>query len=175
MGIRVDRAEQVVASRCISCMECVSACPHADGGALEWGPPRRLGGRWPQSVLVVVLLACVGTAVAAVYAFPLPSFVWTRGDVPAKTARVQLDINNLGCRGNASLLVYFLSRDDELEIPGYVRLEAWPGPDPATARITFDPTQTNEAAIRDAIVEPYFDLTGGYFRTSPFEIVGSGG
>ena len=174
MGIQVDRVSQVVASRCVACMECIGACPHQGTGAIEWGPPRWLGGRWPQSALVVVLLLCVSMAVAAVYAFPMPSFVWARGESPHETASVQLAINHLNCRGNASLLVYFLSRDDELEIPGYVRLDAWPGPDPAAARITFDPAQTDERAIRDAIVEPYFDLAGRYFRTSPFAIDGGG-
>lgn len=171
MGIRVERTRQVTESRCTACMECVIACPERGGRALNWGPPSMLGGRWPQSVLVGALLLCVTAAVAATYAFPLPSFVWTRGVEPAQTAIANLELSGLNCRGNANLLVYFLSRDDELEITGYLRLEAWPRPDPAAARVLYDPAQADDAAIRTAITEPYFDLNGGFFRASPFEIV----
>jgi hypothetical protein len=56
-------------------------------------------------------------------------------------------------------------------LPGYVKLDAWPGPDPAAVHITYDPAKTNEATIRQAITEPYFELEGAFFRASPFEIV----
>ena len=172
MGIRVDKVYDVTASRCTSCLECVAACPKRDGGALHWGPPRWLGGRWPQAVLVGVMLLCVGAAVAAAYAIPLPSFVNTRGEQPAQTATARLEVHGLNCRGSASLFVYFLERDDEFEVPGYLRIEAWPGPAPATAHIIYDPVHTDEAAINEAITEPYYDAVGGVWRASPFEIVG---
>ena len=174
MGIRVDATPEVTAARCIACMECVQACPEKGERALSWGPPRKLGGRWPQAALVGLLLLCVSAAVAATYAFPLPSFVWSKGEPPARTKRMELFVNHLNCRGNASLFVYFLSRDDELELPGYVKLEAWPGPDPARVQIMYDPAQTDEPAIRQALTQPYFDLTGGFFRASPFEIAEAG-
>jgi len=172
MGIPVDQVRQVTAARCLSCLNCVDACPRSAGGALTWGPPRALGRRWPQGVLIVILLAGVGAAVGATYAFPLPSFVHTRGQRPAVTATLKLTIHNLNCRGNATLLTYFLDRDDELAIPGYLRLEAWPGPNAAPARITYDPARTDESAIKQAITEPYFDAVAGIWRNSPFRIVG---
>lgn len=171
MGIRVDATPEVTAARCIACMECVQACPEQGENVLSWGPPRGMGGRWPQWALVAVLLAVVGAAVAATYVFPLPSFVWSKGEPPERTRQIELHVNNVNCRGNASLLVYFLERDDELELDGYLKLEAWPGPDPARIQITFDPTRTNDAAILQALAEPYFDLVGGFFRASPFHVV----
>jgi len=172
MGIPVDRVRQVTAARCLSCLNCVEACPNTDGGAVTWGPPKALGRRWPQAVLIVILLAGVGTAVAATYAFPLPSFVKTRGERPAETAVLRLEIHNLTCRGNATLLTYFLERDDEFALAGYIKLEAWPALQAAPVRITYDPTQTNELAIKRAVTEPYFDLVEDIWRPSPFQIVG---
>ena len=170
MGIRVDSVPQVTAARCIACLECVQACPEKGGRSLSWGPPRRLGGRWPQGALVGLLLICVGAAVAMTYAFPLPSYVWQQGEPPAETRRIELQVHNLSCRGTATLFSYFLQRDDELELPGYLKLEAWPGPDPARVLITYDPAKTNEKTIREAIVQPYFELDSATFRASPFEI-----
>ena len=171
MAIPVDRLREVTASRCTSCLECVTICPSKEGQALTWGPPARIGRPWSQAILIAILFAGVGVTVTATYAFPLPSFVKIRGTEPAQTATVSFEINNLNCRGNASLLVYFLHRDDELEIPGYLKLEAWPGPDPARANVIYDPAVTDAQAVRTALSEPYFDLLENYFRPSPFEIV----
>lgn len=173
MAIPVDRLAQVTAARCLSCLNCVEACPQGSSGALCWGPPERLGRRWPQAVLVAVLLACIGGAVAASYAVPLASFVKTNGVAPpARTAVLDLRIENLSCRGRANYLFWFLERDDEYRLPGHLRLEAWPGPGMADARITYDPAQTGEEAIRRAITEPYFDGQGDFWRHSPFAIEG---
>jgi hypothetical protein len=70
------------------------------------------------------------------------------------------------------MLVYFLERDDELEIPGPLRLEAWPEPGPARAVITFDPAQADEDLIRMAVTEAYYDYDAGIWRASPFKISG---
>lgn len=170
MEIAVDRAKQVTAGRCLSCLDCVGSCPQRGDGALFWGPPRRLGGRWPQAVLIVLVLATLGLAVAGSYAVPLPSFVKTRGEAPGHTETIDLRIHELTCRGKATLLTFFLERDDDLEIAGYLRLEAWPGAEAAPARITFDPTKTDAARIRQAIVEPYFNLADSTWYAPPFEI-----
>jgi len=57
-------------------------------------------------------------------------------------------------------------------IPGYVKLEAWPGPNAADVRITYEATVSNEGAIKRAITEPYFDATADFWRSSPFRIEG---
>ncbi len=44
----------------------------------------------------------------------------------------------------------------------------------ATVRITYDPTQTDEAGVRAAIQEPHFDRAGGRWVSSPYRISGSG-
>jgi len=172
MDIPVDKVEQVTAARCLSCLNCVDACPARSNGAMTWGPPPRLGGRWPHSVLVGVLLSCTAAAVLASYVFPIPSFVKTRGQAPEVTAEVDIDITGLTCRGTANLLVYFLERDDEFELKGYLKLEAWPGPGSAPASITFDPSLDGVASIKQAITEPYYDALGGLWRFSPFVIEG---
>ena len=68
--------------------------------------------------------------------------------------------------------MYYLERDDAFEIPGYIKLEAWPGPGAARTRVTFDPAQGNEQAVKQAITEPYFDALAGFWRMSPFRIEG---
>jgi ferredoxin len=171
----VAQLKEVKAARCLSCLSCVDACPRDSKGAIFWGPPNRLGRSWPQAALIAILLVCLAGAVATVYAFPMPSFVRVtddRGEVPARTATIELGVHNLTCRGSATLCSYFLERDDEFEVPGYLKLEAWPGPGAARARITFDPSQTDEEAIKEALTEPYYDATGDVWRPSPFQIEG---
>lgn len=103
---------------------------------------------------------------------PMPSFVKDRGTRPAEVATVELQIRNLTCRGNCNLLMYYLERDDLYAIPGYVRLEAWPAPDLARVRVSYDPSICDEEAVKRAITEPYFDSVQEFWRFSPFEIAG---
>jgi len=102
----------------------------------------------------------------------MPSFVRARGDRPDGVATVELQVKDLTCRGRANLFFYFLERDDMFQFPGYFKVEAWPDPDLADVRITYDPSLTDEAAIKRAITEPYFDMTADFWRTSPFRIEG---
>jgi hypothetical protein len=81
-------------------------------------------------------------------------------------------MENLTCRGRANLLFYYLDRDDLFAIPGYLRVEAWPDPRFARVRVLFDPKQTNELAIKQAITEPYYEALTDYWRNSPFRIEG---
>lgn len=172
MGIRVDRVRQVTAARCTLCLDCIAVCPKRKDDAIRWGPPDRLGRRWPGAVLVVIMLLCLGGAVAATYAFPLPSFVRTWGRPPERTATVHLQIHDMTCRGQATALVSYLQRDDEFAVPGYVRLRAWPGPGPAPAAVTYDPARTSPVAIKQAITEPYYDASVDEWLFSPFTILG---
>jgi ferredoxin len=172
MDIQVHKTTEVTAARCLSCLECVEACPAQQRGAINWGPPKLLGGPWRQGALIAVLLGCVGVAVAASYAFPLPSFVKTRGQPPATVITTRLDIHGVTCRGRATLLTYFLERDDEFELRGFLKIEAWPAPQAARVRITFDPAQVSETAIMQAITEPYFDWDASLWRSPPFQIAG---
>jgi len=176
MAIPVDQLPQVTAARCLACLGCVDACPQESAGALAWGPPAFLGGRWPRTVLVALLLLCTAGAVSAAYWYPLPSFVKVHGAPPAETAVLELEIENLTCRGRANLLVWFLQRDD-LAVPlRYFRLEAWPRPGTARARITYDPGETDEETLKRAVTEPYFqalsDNVSAGWRDSPFRVVG---
>ena len=171
-AIPVADVKEVTAARCLSCLTCVEACPKFDKGALSWGPPRRLGGHWPQSVLIGSLLLIITAAVAGACLFPMASFIRERGIAPARTETVDLRIGNLACRGNATLLAYYVERDDEYALPGYVKIEAWPGPGMARALITFDPAQTNAQAVRAAITEPYFDAQANLWRMPQFVIEG---
>jgi hypothetical protein len=173
VDIPVHQLEQVTAARCLSCMNCIESCPHKKSRAITWGPPRVLGGSWSQAALIFLMLLCTSGAVIASYKFPIPSFVKVRGEAPEQVAVVQLKVTNLTCRGRANLLYYFLDRDDELyKFPGYFKLEAWPGPGVADIRVTYDPSQTNEEAIKQAITESYYDTLADYWRHSPFRIEG---
>jgi polyferredoxin len=177
MAIPVGEVEQVTAARCISCLRCLDACPTSAAGVLTWGPPGRSARPWPQAALIAMVLLSLGGAVAASYAFPLPSFVQTRAAgpdaaAPGKLAALELRIENVTCRGRATLLAGFLERDDDFAIPGYLKLEAWPGPGAARVRVTYDASRTDEAAIKEAITEPYFDAAEKIWRMSPFVIQG---
>jgi hypothetical protein len=174
MAIPVDQVDQVTASRCLSCLNCVEVCRpgKSQPPALQWGPPRLLGRGWSQAALLLILLGCTSAAVAASYLFPLPSFVHRRGDAPAEAGLLQLEVENLTCRGRGNLLVYFLDRDDRFAIPGYYRLEAWPGPGLAHIHVYYDPALTDETAIKRAVTEPYYEMASAYWRQSPFHLLG---
>jgi ferredoxin len=171
MAIPVAQLGEVTHARCMACMHCVDACPAGRLGAIGWGPPPWLGGRWPQAALVGVLVLCLGGAALAARLFPLPSFVKVQGVPPANVAGVDLVLENLSCRGRANLLYFFLARDDMFGIGDYFRLEAWPGPGKAAIRVVYDPARTDAQAVRQAITEPYFDPGYGW-RESPFSIEG---
>jgi ferredoxin len=176
MAIPVAEVSDVTAARCLACLDCVEACPQQSAGALAWGPPRRLGGRWPQAALVAILLACTAGAVSAAYLYPMASFIKVHGAPPATPAVIELKIENLTCRGRANLLVWFLQRDDFGPPLGYFKVEAWPGSGPSLARITYDPGRTDEEALKRTITEPYFQvhsdaIVARWFH-SPFRIVG---
>jgi len=179
MAIPVDQLRQVTASRCLTCMDCIAACPNKGQHAISWGPPNWLGHAWPQTVVIAVLLLCGSAAVAAAYLVPLPSFVKSRGTPPNRVASVELRIQGMTCRGRANLLVGFLERDDMYQIrgtalnaPGFYRLEAWPDPGTALVRISYDPTCADEDAIKRAIAEPYYDVKEDRWWLSPFVIEG---
>jgi len=179
MAIPVAQRNAVSEARCTACLDCVDACPERHKGAL------RVGFRWTgagtagagrsgltRAAIVAVMLACLATSVGAALLFPLPSYVNERGTPPEQTAVLELEVENLNCRGNATLFVYFLERDDLLEVPGYVRIEAWPAPGTARVRIVYDPAAADEEQIKGAIVEPYFDGVANFWRVPPFKIVG---
>ncbi len=170
--IPVDQVQQVTQARCIACLQCVESCPHRQTRPLTWGPPWPWRARWPQIAIVLTVLLCASAAATASYLFPLPSFIKTRGEAPAQSAEVKLAVNHLACRGNANLLCYFLERDDMFTVKGYLKVEAWPGEEWAPVHVTYDPAQTDEDAIKQAIVEPYYEVAGDWWRMSPFSIAG---
>ena len=178
MDIPVDTLKQVTTARCISCLQCTDSCPKKSDGALYWGPIGPSSWRWPQGLLVAVLLLCLGASVVASYMMPLPSFIKIRPDTasadtaPVEYATVELLVEDVTCRGRSNMLYYFLSRDDLYEIPGYLKLETWPDPVLARVRVTYDASQTDEAAVKSAICEAYYELEADNWRESPFKIKG---
>ena len=136
---------------------------------LRWGLGPKLS--LPHWVPLAVLLVTLGGSVAAAQLFPMASFTYERGERPAAVETVELEMEGLTCRGKASLLVFFLDRDDEFALPGYVKLEAWPGPEAARARVTFDPAQADAGLVREAVTQPYFNLAENLWRASPFVLL----
>jgi ferredoxin len=176
MAIPVDAMAEVTAARCLACLNCVDACPKRQALALSWGPPSWLAASWPRPALAAVLLVCAAGAVLPAYWRPLPSFVKVHGEPPVQPAVLELRVHELTCRGRANLLVWFLQRDDLGKPLRYFRLEAWPGPGAARARILYDPSETDEESLKRAITEPYFqshgDMVAARWYPSPFRIEG---
>lgn len=173
MAIPVAEVKQVNHARCMSCLDCIESCPEFKGGALSWGPGGTPGKSWPQSVLIAILFGAVVSAVAAAYLVPLPSYVHERGAKPTSTESVDLRIHDVTCRGRATMLTqFFLDRNDDFALPGYLKVEAWPGPGVAPVRVTFDPSLVSADNVRQAITEPYFNLLDDTWAFSPFRIEG---
>ncbi|MCB9833865.1 MAG: 4Fe-4S binding protein [Planctomycetes bacterium] len=171
MGIAIAGVEEVRDASCTACLDCVRSCPRSTRGALAVGLPGSTR-RWSGAVVPLVVLVVLVSVVAAAEAFPIPSFLRERGEKPELTRTLELEVEGLNCRGSANQLVYFLDRDDILEIPGYLAIEAWPAPPAGRLRLTFDPALTDEEAIKEAIVTPYFDTFEAFERSSPFRVVG---
>ena len=169
-SIPVDKVEQVAHARCLSCFNCVDVCPEKD--TLVWGPPNIIAKKWHKMTVVGAIFLFVGMAIAGYLLFPLPSFVQQRGKAPAQTKTVHLELKNLGCRGTATLLFYYLTRDDMAQIQGYLKLHAWPSPGYAKVSISYNPSLADEEEIKEAITEPYYDNVQHVWRNSPFEIKG---
>lgn len=170
MAIPVDELVEVKVARCTSCLSCVEACPTKKGSAMSWGPGASR--TWSQPFLIGVLLFSLSSGVVATYAWPVPSFVKEVGEAPAEPGVVEMQLDDLTCRGRATLLWYYLERDDLYALDGYLRVEAWPGPGLSRVRVLHDPALTDEAAIHQALTEPYFDTEGDRWRPSPFVIEG---
>jgi|GEM_PF-270194 len=193
MSIPIDQVKQASEARCTLCLECQGACPVGENRPLSVGaaigPAARRGG---ASLLVaIIILGCLAAAVILAEQNPLPSLVKTREgvDSPAEYESIELKVENLKCRGSANRLWYFLDRQDLFHLPGYLKFEAWPGPGMAAIRVTFDPSQTDVEAVKQAIVEPIFvipedgpadhmdsdPMAGddlGHIEQSPFKIEG---
>jgi len=170
-AIPVHALKEVTAARCMSCFNCLNACGGTKRDALLWGPIRPRAVQWPPAIAVLVLLVVIGGAAAWASFVPFPSFTHVapdRPDQPPTTAFAELKFDGLTCRGRATLLAYFLERDDEFTVNGYLKLEAWPAPTAASVRVTFDPTASSKDAVIAALSEPYFDRVADTWRVPPF-------
>lgn len=180
-AITVHKMDEVTAARCLTCTECIDVCPENEGddGALSWGPPSVVARQWPRGVVVAILLLLITGVGVAAYLAPMPAFVASRGQLPDTTAVLHLRLHELTCRGRANLLVSLLDRDDMFGISGATpgsaasyKLEAWPDPGIAEVRITYDPRYVDEGALKQAILQPYYDLEKDLWFKSPFRVEG---
>lgn len=173
MGINVARGEQVKSADCISCMECLAICPAHQAKPLQWKLFGKLRVSNPHMVVFVGILLCTISAYLAAGLIPLPTFVYQRDNpVPDKIGICHLQIEGVKCSGTAKLFIYFLNRRDENQIPGYLKVSTSPASGYIDVTIRYDSSQTAEKAIKDAIIQPYYDEQDGRWRTSPFKILG---
>lgn len=172
MNLPVDREINITSHQCTSCGECLDACPVKNSKALGWGGPGDFSRHWSRRGLMIAILAFVVTAVMVANAFPMASFRYETGDPPADVAILEIDVSDLTCRGRCSLFRFFLERQDEFLIPGYLKIEAWPGPGLAKARISYDPNRVDMQTIKQAITEAYYEFEADRWWASPFEISG---
>lgn len=174
MTIPVDIGTGSNVASCISCTECVSACPiNAKSGEKQ---KKTLRGTLSQGTVLAILLFCLVFSVSIYAMYPLASFTKVRGERPKQTETVTLNIENLTCRGTANKLWFFVDRDDIYQLPGYLMLEVWPDPKTGKIRVTFDPSEIGRETICQAITEPYINFadeaSSGQIMNSPFVIEG---
>ncbi len=171
MQIEVAKSASVSEARCLTCGECLLVCPVDK--TLTWRfldrRPIAHPGRWIAAAIVL----CVAAAVTAARIVPLPTFINARDvERPAVVAEHNLQVEGVTCSGSARQLVFFLDRNDEYAVPGYLRVLTSPGPGLVSVRLQYDPSQTDPNALLDAIVEPYYDAAESRWRSSPFRVEG---
>ena len=171
MGIPVDALAEVTSPSCTACGDCLKVCKVRKHPPLRWALPGVKNAGLPKWIPLPILLAGIALSVGAAQFFPAPSFTYSRGEEPTEAAAADLELAGLNCRGRATLLVFFLDRDDEFALPGYVKLEAWPGPEKGRARVSYDPSQADPEMLRLGITEPYFNLADNLWYPSPFAVV----
>ncbi|HRX84136.1 MAG TPA: 4Fe-4S binding protein [Phycisphaerae bacterium] len=173
-AIPVHMLDEVRAARCMTCFNCLAACP-PKRGALSWGPARPRGAKWPPWIAAMAVLVVLSAAVTWAYVAPFPSFTRVspaRAAAAGEPAVARLRVDGVTCRGRATLLAYFLERDDEFAVDGFLKIEAWPGPGRAAVDITYDAALADADAIRAALSEAYFDRATETWRVSPFAVEG---
>jgi ferredoxin len=87
---------------------------------------------------------------------------------PAIVAEHCLKIEGVTCSGSARQLLFFLDRDDQFAVPGYLKVLTSPGPGLVEVRLQYDPGQTGP----NALIEPYYDAAEARWRSSPFRVEG---
>lgn len=171
MGIDVAKSTNKDGASCIACGECLQVCPVSR--TLTWRFLNRYPVERPARWIPVAIVLCLAAAATAAYIAPLSTFVNTRDiERPAVVAECRLNIQGVSCSGSARQLLYFLDRDDQFAVPGYLKVLTSPGPRYVAVRLQYDPQQTDPNAIKDAIVEPYYDAAEVRWRPSPFQIEG---
>jgi ferredoxin len=173
MGIDVASMDQVKSPNCIACMECITLCPQHQARPLQWKWFGRREIIRPQRAFFVGILTVIAMVYLAARLIPFPTFVYERSSpVPVAPSTLHLQVEGVKCSGSAKLFVYFLDRQDVDLIPGYLKISTSPASGYVDVAISYDPSQTDEKAIRDAIVEPYYDEQEDRWRFSPFKIQG---
>jgi ferredoxin len=171
MHINVAKSPSAADASCIVCGECLQACPVNE--TLTW----RFLGKYPVGRpalwIPAATVLCLVAAVTAAHIVPLPTFVDMRDvERPPIVAEHRLNVQGVTCSGSARQLLFFLNRDDEFVVPGYLKVLTSPGPGHVKVRLQYDPHQTDPNALMEAIVEPYYDDAEVRWRPSPFQIEG---
>ena len=177
MAIPVATSPRVTQARCLNCTQCVDACEKRGQKMLRvqfLGLNFSSKAKLSQCLLLLGLLTALGTAVVLATFNPLPSTVIVRTETkkvngkdvevpippPEKVAVLEVDLEGLVCRGTAQKVWgFFLTRDDDYAIDGYLRFEAWSHPTLGRGKFYYDPKKTNADAIKQALTQPYFNAT----------------
>ncbi len=171
MHIEVAKRPSITEARCLACGECLLACPVSQ--TLTWRFLGRHPIKHPARWIAVAIVLCLAGAVTAGRIVPLPTFINARDvERPPVVAEHRLRVEGVACSGSARQLVFFLDRDDEYAVPGYLKVLTSPGPGYVEVRLQYDPSQTDPNALVDALVEPYYHAAESRWRPSPFRVEG---
>ena len=179
MNIDVANMKKVCSADCISCFECVDCCPVKDEHngniikPLSW----RFGGKIdiskPKRVLQISFLAAILFVIYAYFFIEFDTYIYESPiERPLAAEQLVLEIEGVSCAGSSKLLVFFLNREDILKVDGYLRVATRPRTGWVKVKIDYDPIKTDTLAIKEAIMEPYYDNTERRWRPSPFSIKG---
>ncbi len=170
--IPVDQVPQVTHARCIACLQCVDSCPHRQTRPLTWGPPLPWRASWPQIAIVLTVLVVHVSRCGGVVPVALALVHQDAGRNAGSIGRNEAERQQSGLPGQREPVVLLSGTRRHVHRPGLSESRGLAGRSVGSSPRHLRSVANGRDSIKQAIVEPYYEVAGDRWRMSPFAIAG---